>query len=77
VDHRLGFFLANLAGNTIRTNASQYAERLAIIALAIAMGLHQMGFGEEIINLAFGLRCGREWPAWGMVAFSPQRGGRL
>lgn len=60
----LGFFLANLAGNTIRANASQYAERLAmiariaIIALAIAMGLHQMGFGEEIINLAFGLILG-------------------
>ncbi|TDT44270.1 putative transporter (transmembrane protein) [Halospina denitrificans] len=60
----LGFFLANLAGNTIRANASQYAERLAliarvaIIALAIAMGLNQMGFGEEIINLAFGLVLG-------------------
>ena len=60
----LGLYLANLAANTIRTSASSNADklamiaRIAIIALAVAMGLHQMGFGEEIINLAFGLTLG-------------------
>lgn len=60
----LGLYLANLAANTIRTNASKNADRLAliariaIIAVAIAMGLHQMGFGQDIINLAFGLTLG-------------------
>jgi len=60
----LGLYLANLAANTIRTSSTRQAGRLAlvaraaIIALAVAMGLQQMGFGEDIINLAFGLILG-------------------
>ena len=32
--------------------------RVAVIILAFAMGLEQMGVGEEIITLAFGLSVG-------------------
>jgi len=60
----VGIFLANVAGNTIRASNAWQADRLAliariaVIALAGAMGLQQMGLADEIINLAFGLLLG-------------------
>ena len=60
----LGLYLAGLAHNiiksTVRTNAVILAEaaRLAIIVLATAMGLRQMGIANDIVNLAFGLLLG-------------------
>jgi hypothetical protein len=60
----LGLFLANLAAKTIE--ASEVAQReflsqaarIAIVVLAGAMGLREMGVANEIINLAFGLALG-------------------
>jgi hypothetical protein len=57
----IGLWLANLAyrallagGNTLLALAA----RVAILVLAGAMGLRQMGIAEDIINLAFGLTLG-------------------
>lgn len=60
----LGLFLANLAARTIQ--ASQTAQagilaqaaRIAVLVLAAAMALQQIGVANEIINLAFGLMLG-------------------
>ena len=60
----LGLYLANLAAQVIRTTAPQYPRllanmaRVAILVLAGAMALRQMGLANEIINLAFGLLLG-------------------
>ena len=60
----LGLFLANLAAKTIEASGMtqrkllSQAARIAIVILAIAMGLREMGVANEIINLAFGLALG-------------------
>jgi hypothetical protein len=60
----LGLFLAELASRAVRGSQVQHAKvlataaRLAIILLAGAMGLRQMGLANEIIVLAFGLGVG-------------------
>ena len=60
----IGLYLANLAAGVIReTGAVQagllaMATRIAILVLATAMALRQMGLANEIINLAFGLLLG-------------------
>jgi hypothetical protein len=56
-----GFWLANLAHQTIvrvqgdgaRTMAS--IARVAILGIVVAMGLRAMGLANDIVNLAFGL----------------------
>lgn len=60
----LGLFLANLVSKAILATATVQAKllafsaRLAIVLLACAMALRQMGLANEIINLAFGLLFG-------------------
>jgi len=60
----IGLFLANLVSKAILATATVQAKllalsaRLAIIFLAGAMALRQMGLANEIINLAFGLLFG-------------------
>jgi hypothetical protein len=60
----LGMYLANLARNVIMSTAGAQADilsraaYLAIIVLAAAMGLRQMGIADDIVNLAFGLLLG-------------------
>lgn len=60
----LGLFLADLAAKAVRGSQVHNAKvlataaRLAIIVLAGAMGLRQMGVANEIIVLAFGLALG-------------------
>lgn len=60
----LGLFLANLAADAIRGSGHRQASlvataaRVAILVLASAMALGQMGLANEIINLAFGLLLG-------------------
>lgn len=60
----VGLFLANLAAGAIRDSAVDQARLLALVAraailvLAAAMALRQMGLAPEIINLAFGLLLG-------------------
>lgn len=60
----LGLYVANVARNVIlgtagaNANLLSQAARLAIIILATAMGLRQMGIADDIVNLAFGLLLG-------------------
>ena len=60
----IGLFLANVAESAVRTSSTPQAgllamaTRVAIIVLAGAMGLRQMGLANEIITLAFGLLLG-------------------
>ena len=60
----IGLYLANLAATTVRASGSAQAPllaaaaRVAIIVLASAMALRQMGLANEIINLAFGILLG-------------------
>ena len=60
----IGLFLANLAAAAIRASGSAHASlltttaRIAIVVLAAAMALRQMGLANEIISLAFGLTLG-------------------
>jgi len=60
----VGLFVANLVSKAILSSSTAQAKllslsaRLAIIILAGAMGLRQMGLANEIINLAFGLLFG-------------------
>ncbi|MGD9489595.1 MAG: mechanosensitive ion channel [Calditrichaceae bacterium] len=60
----IGVFFANLAANKIKESESNYAAflsiltRIAILVLVGSMALQQMGFGEEIIVLAFGITLG-------------------
>ena len=60
----VGLYLANLAAGVIRSGGTTNAEllalaaRVAILVLAGAMALRQMGLANEIVNLAFGLLLG-------------------
>ena len=60
----VGMFVANVAARTIREGGSSQAALLAtaartsILVLAAAMGLREMGVGEDIVRLAFGLLVG-------------------
>ena len=60
----LGLFLANLAHRTIEGSRIARAPllakgaRIAILVLATAMALREMGLADEIVNLAFGLTLG-------------------
>ncbi len=60
----VGFYLANLAGKAISTANKAYSgllstvTRVAIMVLAGAMALNQMGLADEIITLAFGIVLG-------------------
>ena len=57
----IGLFLANLVSNKVKESKSQHANifamltKVAILVLVGSMALQQMGFGEEIVLLAFGL----------------------
>jgi len=60
----IGLFLGNLAARTIEASRSvqapmlALAARIAILVIAGAMALRQMGLANEIITLAFGLLLG-------------------
>ena len=60
----IGLWLANLAAQVIQESDSSQAPilapaaRIAILVLAGAMALRQMGLANEIVNLAFGLMLG-------------------
>lgn len=60
----IGLYLATLAFNLITSSGGRQAQilgqtaRIAIIALATAMSLQQMGIASNIVNLAFGLLVG-------------------
>jgi len=60
----LGLYIANLAAQAIhesevnQSGLLAMAARIAILVLAGAMALRQMGLANEIINLAFGLLLG-------------------
>jgi Mechanosensitive ion channel, conserved TM helix len=60
----IGIYLANLSYDIIRQSQTSSANllallaRIAILFLALAMGLSQMGMATSIINLAFGLLLG-------------------
>ena len=60
----IGIYLANLSYDIIRQSQASWANllallaRIAILFLALAMGLSQMGVATSIINLAFGLLLG-------------------
>lgn len=60
----VGLWLADLAASTVRDSGVGHAETLALAArvsiliLVGAMALRQMGLGERIIELAFGLSLG-------------------
>jgi hypothetical protein len=59
-----GLYFANLAATTIRSTGTAQsgllavAARVAILVLAGAMALRQMGLANEIVNMAFGLILG-------------------
>jgi hypothetical protein len=60
----IGLFLANIAADAIAAGGSKQhqllslAARVAIVVLAVAMALREMGLANEIISLAFGLLLG-------------------
>jgi Conserved TM helix len=60
----VGLYLANLAFNLISSSGGRQARilgqtaRIAVLALATAMALQQMGIASNIVNLAFGLLLG-------------------
>ncbi|MEE8549923.1 MAG: mechanosensitive ion channel [Gemmatimonadota bacterium] len=60
----VGLYLANLAARAIEASGAgqsgmlALAARVAIVVLASAMALRQMGLANEIINLAFGMMLG-------------------
>lgn len=60
----IGFWLANIASQTVsrasgeKTSGLAQLARLAILGLVIAMGLRAMGIADDIVNLAFGLTLG-------------------
>lgn len=60
----IGIYLANLVHGLVRDSDIAQAgllataARVAILVLAVAMALRQMGLAEDIVNLAFGLLLG-------------------
>lgn len=60
----VGFWLSNLAYNTIDSASGKKSSglasiaRIAIIGLVVAMGLRAMGIADDIVNMAFGLTLG-------------------
>jgi hypothetical protein len=60
----IGLYLANLAAKTIQASGVEQAgmlalaARIAILVLAGAMALREMGLANEIVNLGFGLLLG-------------------
>jgi hypothetical protein len=60
----IGLYLANSVARLVKASQAARATllsliaRIAVISLALAMGLRQMGLANEIINLAFGLLLG-------------------
>jgi hypothetical protein len=60
----IGLYLANLAAKTVEASGVTQAgllavaARIAILVLAGAMALREMGLANEIVNLAFGLLLG-------------------
>lgn len=60
----IGLYLARLVANAIGTSGTSQAAlvalaaRVAIIVLAAAMALRQMGLANEIVNMAFGIVVG-------------------
>ena len=60
----VGLWLADLAATTVRDSGVAQADtlavaaRISVVALAGAMALRQLGLGEQIIELAFGLTLG-------------------
>jgi hypothetical protein len=60
----VGLYLANLVSDIVQGSGVAQASvlaavaKVAILVLAGAMGLRQMGLANEIINLAFGLLMG-------------------
>jgi hypothetical protein len=60
----LGLYLADLAAGVVRASRARQADllalltRAAVLVLAGAMALRQMGIANEIVNLAFGLLLG-------------------
>ena len=59
-----GLFLAKIAADAVKAAGPPHgallsaATRIAIIVLAVAMGMDQMGVGSDIINIAFGIVVG-------------------
>ena len=74
-----GFWIANLARDTVVRVSGEGAEglanlaRFAIVGLVVAMGLRAMGLADDIVNMAFGLTLGAIAVA---VALSFGLGGR-
>lgn len=70
----LGVFLGKVAGDLVRSANPPQAETLATIAhiavvvMAVVMGMEQMGVGDEVITLAFGVTLGAIGVA-GAIAF--------
>jgi hypothetical protein len=60
----IGLYLANSVARLVKASQAAHATllsliaRIAVMSLALAMGLRQMGLANEIINLAFGLLLG-------------------
>ncbi|MFH2131613.1 MAG: mechanosensitive ion channel [bacterium] len=60
----VGLYLSGLASKTVQASGTAYANvlslisRVAILVLAGAMALRQMGLANEIINMAFGILFG-------------------
>jgi hypothetical protein len=60
----VGLYLANLLAGVVAASRAPRADllamitRVAVIALAVPMALKQMGLGDEIVVLAFGLLLG-------------------
>ncbi len=59
-----GLFLANIAANAVKSAGPPQAgllgvaTRIAIVVLAVAMGMDQMGVASDIINIAFAIVVG-------------------
>lgn len=60
----VGLYLANVLAGVVASSRAPRADvlatitRVAVIALAVPMALKQIGFGDEMVVLAFGLILG-------------------
>jgi len=69
----IGVLLANLAARAVRATGTPQAAllasltRAAVMVLTVAMSLREMGFADEIVNLAFGLLFGAVAVAGGLA----------